>query len=225
MKKLLLIVCLFISIQASKAQVFSGTLEIEKANKEGLYTTVPIDEKYVKEAWALEIAKYGRVETGRSGVYRITGANILSISDSPILLTSRIFSEKNRTKIFVSFGFGDEVYINGGHPKYAAAEQLLNNFVEQISLQENVRVQEKSMETVSDKQKKIVKTGDKLVRAIEDNKKEKEKLLKKIEENASELEKLLSEVEQNKKDQIKAMEDVSIQQKKVEEAKQKIPKY
>ena len=96
--------------------------------------------------------------------------------------------------------------------------------MEVVNLQQGVRVEEKMMEDVADKQKKTIKTGDKLVRAIEDNKREKEKLLKKIEENKAELEKLLTDVEQNKKDQISMGENVNVQQKKVEEAKTKVPK-
>jgi hypothetical protein len=170
------------------------------------------------------LAKYGKVESGKSGTYRVNGANMPTISGDPVMLVSRVFSEKGRTKIFLSLGMGDEVYINGTHPKYAAAEKILNDFVEVINLQEGVRTEEKNMEDVKDKQQKTIKTGDKLVRAIEDNKRDKEKLLKKIEENRVELEKLLTDVEQNKKDQMTMSENVIVQQKKVEEAKIKVPK-
>jgi hypothetical protein len=224
MKKLLIAAMLLTGLQSVNAQVFSGTQEIEKANKEGLYTSVAVDDKYVKQAWQVELAKYGKVESGKSGAYRVTNATMPTISGDPVMLVSRITTEKGRTKIFMSLGMGEEVYVGGTHPKYAAAEKILNDFVEVINLQEAVRKEESVMEDVVDKQKKTIKTGDKLVRAIEDNKKEKEKLLKKIEENKLELEKLLTDVEQNKKDQITMGENVSAQQKKVEEAKAKVPK-
>ena len=224
MKKLLLAAILLTGFQLVNAQVFSGTQEIEKANKEGLYTSVAVDEKFVKQAWQVELAKYGKVESGKGNSYRVNNATMPTISGDPVMLASRVTSEKGRTKIFMSIGMGEEVYVGGTHPKYAAAEKILNDFVEIINLQEGVRGQEKVMEEVVDKQKKTIKTGDKLVRAIEDNKREKEKLLKKIEENKVELEKLLTDVEQNKKDQISMGENVNVQTKKVEEAKAKVPK-
>lgn len=224
MKKLLLAVMLLTGLQSVNAQVFSGTQEVEKANKEGLYTSVAIDDKYVKQAWQVELAKYGKVESGKSGAYKVTGANMPTISGDPIMLVSRISSEKGRTKIFLSLGLGDEVYVGATHPKYASAEKILNDFVEVINLQEAVRVEEKNLDDIKDKQSKVIKTGDKLVRSIEENKREKEKLLKKIEENKVELEKLLTDVEQNKKDQISAGENTNVQMKKVEEAKAKVPK-
>lgn len=224
MKKLLLAAILLTGFQSVNSQVFSGTQEIEKATKEGLYTSVAVDEKFVKQAWQVELAKYGKVESGKGMSYRVNNATMPTISGDPVMLTSRITTEKGRTKIFMSVGMGEEVYVGGTHPKYAAAEKILNDFVETINLQEGVRGEEKVMEDVTDKQKKTIKTGDKLVRAIEDNKREKEKLLKKIEENKVELEKLLTDVEQNKKDQISMGENVNVQTKKVEEAKAKVPK-
>ena len=224
MKKLLLAAMLLTGFQSVNAQVFSGTQEIEKATKEGLYTSVAVDEKYVKQAWQVELAKYGKVESGKGTSYKVNNATMPTISGDPVMLNSRITTEKGRTKIFLSVGMGEEVYVGGTHPKYASAEKILNDFVEIINLQEEVRKEEKVMEDVVDKQKKTIKTGDKLVRSIEDNKKEKEKLLKKIEENKAELEKLLTDVEQNKKDQISMGENVNVQTKKVEEAKAKVPK-
>jgi hypothetical protein len=224
MKKLILAAMLLTGFQSVNAQVFSGTQEIEKANKEGLYTSVAVDDKFVKQAWQVEMAKYGKVESGKGNSYRVNNATMPTIGGDPVMLVSRITTEKGRTKIFMSIGMGEEVYIGGTHPKYAAAEKILNDFVEVINLQEGVRTEEKVMEDVTDKQKKTIKTGDKLVRAIEDNKKDKEKLLKKIEENKLELEKLLTDVEQNKKDQITMGENVNAQMKKVEEAKAKVPK-
>jgi hypothetical protein len=183
MKKLLILSILLFIGKSGFSQVFTGTLEVDRANKEGLYTTVSVDEKYVKESWAQELAKYGRVEDGRSGVYRITGANIPSVSSLPLMVVSKVFYDKGRTKIFVSFGFEDQVYINGGHSQYPQAEKFLNNFVDLITQQENVRIQQKALDDVTEKQKKFAKSGDRLVKSIEDNKKEKERLLKRIEEN------------------------------------------
>jgi hypothetical protein len=224
MKKLLLAAIILTGFQSVNAQVFSGTQEVDKANKEGLYTSVAVDDKYVKQSWQTELAKYGKVEAGRSGAYRVNSAFMPTISGDPLILVSRLTTEKGRTKIFMSIGLGEEVYVGGSHPKYAAAEKILNDFVEVINLQEAVRTEEKVMEDVLEKQKKTIKTGDKLVRAIEDNKRDKEKLLKRIEENRLELEKLLSDVEQNKKDRISMGENVNVQTKKVEEAKAKVPK-
>ena len=94
MKKLLFAIALFAGVFTTKAQVFSGTSEIEKANKEGLYTSTAVDDKYVKQAWQLELAKYGKVETGKGGAYKVNGANIPTISGDPIMLTSKISTSK-----------------------------------------------------------------------------------------------------------------------------------
>jgi hypothetical protein len=223
MKKLMFAIALFAGVFTTKAQVFSGTSEIEKANKEGLYTSTAVDDKYVKQAWQLELAKYGKVETGKGGAYKVNGANVPTISGDPIMLTSKISTSKGRTQVFLSLGLGDENYVNGTHAKYAEAEKILNDFINLMNLQEAVRTEQKNLEDVTDKQAKTVKQGDRLVRDIEDNKKDKEKLEKKLVENKAQLEKLLTDVEQNKRDQIKMGEDVNAQKKKVEEAKANVP--
>lgn len=224
MKRLILSCVLLFSYQIIHAQVFSGTQEIEKASKEGLYTTVPIEDKYIKQAWQTELSKYGSVEVSRNNVFRITGARISSISPDPLMLVSKISSEKGKSKIFLSIGFGEEIYINGSHPKYLAAERILNDFVDIIKSQDAVRLEEKTAEDIKVKQLKTVTTSDKLTRAIENNKKEKDKLLLKIEENRLELERLQMAIEQNKKDQLLMNESLISQQKKVEEAKLKVRK-
>ncbi|MDR6562716.1 MULTISPECIES: hypothetical protein [unclassified Arcicella] len=224
MKKLCLVFILLISIQSIRAQVFSGTQEIERATKEGVYTTVSIEDKYIKQSWQNELAKYGSVEVGRNNVFRITGARISSISPDPVMVVSKITAERGRSKIFLSIGFGDEVYVNGSHPKYLAAEKILNDFVEVLKRHEEVRIEEKNVEDIKTRQLKSVTTSDKLTRAIENNKKEKDRLLLKIEENRVELERLQMEVEQNKKDQLLMNEGLINQQKKVEEAKLKLKK-
>jgi hypothetical protein len=212
-----------VGVSAAKAQVFSGVQEVEKASKEGIYTSVAVDEKYVKESWAKEVAKYGKVETGKGGAYKVLSATLPTISSDPINLVSRVFSDNGRTKIFLSLNVSEEVYVTGSHPKFAEAERILTNFVNTVTLEENVRTEQKKLESFQDVQKRIARNSDKLVRSIESNKKEKENLLKKIEENRIELEKLLTDVEQNKKDQIKAGEEVNLQQKRLEEAKKIVP--
>lgn len=223
MKNLLVAALLLVGVSAAKAQVFSGVQEVEKASKEGIYTSVAVDEKYVKESWAKEVAKYGRVETGKGGAYKVLAATLPTISSDPINLVSRVFSDNGRTKIFLSLSISEEVYVTGSHPKFAEAERILTNFVNTVTLEENVRTEQKKLESFQDVQKRIAKNSDKLVRSIESNKKEKENLLKKIEENRIELEKLLTDVEQNKKDQIKAGEEVNLQLKRLDEAKKIVP--
>lgn len=223
MKNLLTAVLLLVGINAVNAQVFSGIQEVEKASKEGLYTSVAVDEKYVKGSWAKEVAKYGRVETGKGGAYKVLSATLPTISSDPINLTSRIFSDNGRTKIFLSLSISEEVYVTGSHPKYVEAERMLTNFVNTVTLEENVRTEQKKLESFQDVQKRIARNSDKLVRSIENNKKEKETLLRKIEENRIELEKLLTDVEQSKKDQIKSGEEVNLQMKRLDEARKIVP--
>ncbi|MFC0183510.1 hypothetical protein SAMN04515674_11664 [Pseudarcicella hirudinis] len=224
MKKLILSAFLLLGGISAQAQVFSGITEIDKANKEGIYTSTIVDDKYVKDSWQKELSKYGKVESGRGGSYKVMNASVASISPDPVILYSKVSREKGRTQIFLSVNTGNETYITGTHAKYPAAEKILNDFIEVINLEEGVRTEQKSLTDISDKQSKVVKQGERLVRDIENNKKDKERLLKKIEDNRLELEKLLTDVEQNKRDQQKALEDVTAQSKKVEEAKNKVPK-
>ncbi|MDH4460591.1 MAG: hypothetical protein QE277_04155 [Flectobacillus sp.] len=223
MKNLLFAALLFLGASTVKAQVFSGIQEVEKASKEGLYTSVAVDEKYVKESWAKELAKYGKIETGKGGAYKILSATIPTISPDPVNLVSRVFSDNGRTKIFLSLALGEENIVNGSHPKYAEGERILTTFVNTVTLEENVRTEQKKLESFQDVQKRIARNSDKLVRSIENNKKEKENLLKKIEENRIELEKLLTDVEQIKKDQVKAGDEVNLQLKRLDEAKKIVP--
>ncbi len=219
MKKALFIWLVFLSYRPTQAQVFTGTQEIERATKEGLYTNVAVEDKYVKPILQNELAKFGSVEVGRNNVFRITGARISSISSDPLMVVSKISADKGKSKIFLSIGFGDEVYINGAHPRYLAAERILNEIVDVIKKQEEVRLEEKNLSDLKFRQAKSVSVAERLARALENNKREKERLLLKIEENRLELERLQMEFEQNKKDQYLMNESLISQQRKVEEAK------
>ncbi len=226
MKKIGFMLLGLLCVYASHAQIFWGTFMIEKANKEGMYATTSADEALVKQAWELELGKYGAVEVSRwGGVYRVNSAQIRSISDHPLLVASRVFTEQGRTKILLSLGLGDEIYINGNHPKYEAAERFFTAFLDKVALMNGVKVEESSLQSITEKQQKLLKDYDKLAKSITENQKEKERLQKRMEENNLQLEKLMQDIAQNQKEQTNLQEQLLLQQKKLEEAKAKAPKF
>ena len=117
---------------------------------------------------------------------------------------------------------GNEQYVTANSPKYGEAEKILNNFLEKIQLEENVRNADKELADTQDKQNDALKAGEKLARNIEKNKKEKENLERKLVDNKTELEKLLTDIETNKKDQMKAAEETELKKKAVESAKTRV---
>ncbi len=224
MKILLVSTLLFLGLVEANAQVFTGTVEVEKANKEGIYTSTNIDEKFIKSSWQTFISKFGKVETGKGGAYKIQMASMPTLSDAAINLITRVYSQKGRTQVFMAMALNPEENITGNHAKYPEVEKILNDFLAKANSEEAVRVEEKNLEDVSDKHAKVTKTGEKLVRGMEDNKKDKERLLKKLEENKLELEKFIIDIDQNKKDGLVSLDILNQQKKKLEDTKLKVVK-
>ena len=218
------ILILFILVaNFSFGQVFSGGQEIDKNKREGGYILSDTDQKIVEKSWQSHLAMVGKQQTSKNG-NTITNAKIEAISADPITVYSRVWTQRDRTHIFLSAVLPNGDIVTNGHEKWSALEKYLIDYQGKLSLEDGVRLAEKAQTDAQDSHKKVVKAGDKLKDKVEDNKKEKEKLLKKIEENRIELEKLLTDIETNKKDQTKALENIEIMKKGVDEAKNKIPK-
>ncbi len=204
-------------------QVFSGGQEIDKNKREGGYILSDTDQKIVEKSWQSHLAMVGKQQTSKNGI-TIKDAKIESIATEPITIYSRVWTQRDRTHIFISAVLANGDIVTNGHEKWPALEKFLVDYQSKLSFEDGVRVAEKSQADAQENHKKVVKAGDKLKDKVEDNKKEKEKLLKKIEENRIELEKLLTDIETNKKDQTKALENIELMKKGVDEAKMKIPK-
>jgi len=222
MKSFIFAIVFTISLVPVFGQVFSGMDEIEKAKKEGFYTYINSDEKYVVESWKNYLKKFGKTEVGRGGTINLYQAKISDISNGPLTLLSKISEDKNKTKLFVSISTGPDTYIQNGHENYRDASDWLEQFVKIINLEEDVRTQEKALNELISTKTKNQKAADRMVRELDSNKRQTELLVKKLEEAKIEKEQILANQEQNKLDQ-KANEEAIIQQaQKFEEAKKKV---
>jgi hypothetical protein len=213
--------CLFASLSAH-AQIFSGLAEIEKAKKEGFYTFLASEEKFATPAWKAFLKKTGSVESGRSGAIVVSQARIPAISKDPVALLSLISEEKNKVKLFISIATGPDSYIQTGHEKYREATAWLEEFLQSLSLEENVRSEETKLNELKNSKIKLQRLAERHIRELDSNKRQTELLIKRLEETKLEKEKILANQEQTKLDQ-KATEEALVEQlKKVESAKQKI---
>ncbi|MEY4384045.1 MAG: hypothetical protein RI995_1587 [Bacteroidota bacterium] len=222
MKRFIFAIVLSFSCVSLFGQVFSGLDEIEKAKKEGFFTYINSEEKFVTESWKKYLKKFGSVEPGRGGAINIYQAKISDISSSPLTLLSKISEEKNKTKLFVSISTGPDNYIQNGHEKYRDASNWLEDFVKIINLEEDVRTQEKALNDLIATKAKNQKAADRMVRELDSNRRQTELLTKKLEEAKIEKEKILANQEQNKLDQKANEEAILKQAQKFEEAKKKI---
>jgi hypothetical protein len=219
MKNVWLVILGVAAAFSASAQVFSASQEIEKGvNRDGMYISSAVREKFVKESWKARLAAFGRVDERRD-TYTVTGANIAALSADPVTLTSKISSKGGRTTVFMAINLGNEEYITANHSKYGAAEKILNDFAEKLTLEEGVRAAEKELKDSEEKRSDVTNLGEKLVRRIEDNAKEKERLQRKLQENADDLIKFKQDQEKNKVDQSRMAEEVELKRKAVENAK------
>ncbi len=222
MKRFILASVLIFSSISIFGQVFTGMDEIEKAKKEGFYTYINSEEKYVIESWKNYLKKFGKVEAGRGGAINVYQAKITDIGKDGLTLLSKTSEEKNKTKLFVSISTGPDVYIQNGHEKYREASDWLEDFVKIINLEEDVRTQEKALNDLISTKTKQQKAAERMIRELDSNRRQTELLTKRLEETKVEKEKILANQEQNKLDQ-KANEEAIIQQaQKFEVAKKKV---
>lgn len=201
MKKSILVLVLLIFSQLSFAQtILSGSEVFGKDRKEGFYMTLNIDKKYIEKDWSLFISKYGGVAQNRE-VFNIAAANLPEISSDPINLMTKVTSDqKLKTKIFASFDIGGGNMVSQNSKNFDGIENILKDFYAFAMQNEDVRLAERDAEESHKNLDRVNKTGDRIVKEIEKNKREKENLLKKIEENKVELEKLLQNQITNKQD-------------------------
>ncbi len=157
--------------------------------------------KFIEKEWSLFISKYGGVAQSRE-TFNIAAANISEVSPDPINLMSKIISDqKVKTKVFASFDLGGGNMVSDNNKEFKGVEKILKDFYAFAMQNEDVRLAERDAEESQKNLDRVNKTGDRIARDIEKNKREKEKLLKEIEENRVELEKLLKDQTSNKQDQ------------------------
>lgn len=202
MRKVLLTGILLVASVASFAQtILSGSEVFGKDRKEGFYMTLNIEKKFIEKEWSLFISKFGGVAQSRE-TFNIAAANISEVSPDPINLMTKIISDqKVKTKVFASFDLGGGNMVSDNNKEFRGVENLLKDFYAFAMQNEDVRLAERDTEESQKNLDRVNKTGDRITRDIEKNKREKEKLLKEIEENKVELEKLLKDQTTNKQDQ------------------------
>jgi hypothetical protein len=200
--------------------VYAGDQVIDKVTYKGIFLTLPLSDRQVEKEWEDYIKSYGKVSSSR-GVYRVTTADMRDISAEPVNLTTQVKGNRKSTTIFAAFDLGSGNFVVPGNGNYDAANKWLSDFGTKTVLNDEVRVAEDGFNESQKNHQKMVKNGERLVRDIENNKKEKERLLRKIDENAKELEQLQKDVETNKTDQTNALTDVDNKKKNVETVKAK----
>ncbi|GAB3956279.1 hypothetical protein GCM10028805_45630 [Spirosoma harenae] len=212
---------LFTSTYSSYAQtVYAGESTVDKATVSGLYLTIQGDGKQIEKDWETELQKYGRLTSSR-GTYRVPNADISAISSEPINLVSTVKSSRSSATIFVAFDRGNGNFVKAGDSGYSAAESVLKNFAENTSYGQEVRTAEGGFDEAQKNHQKLVRRGEQLQRAIEQNAKDKERLLKRIDDNAKELEQLQKDIETNKTEQATALTELESRKSNVEAVKAK----
>jgi hypothetical protein len=215
------LICLLASFHA-QSQIFSGSTEIEKTKKQGFYTYLPSEERISSMAWKEFLKKAGTVESGRAGSIVVLKAKIPTISNDPVALTSIITEDKDKVKLFISIATGPDSFIQTGHNKYREATEWVEEFLQSLSLEENVRIEEAKLAELKKTKIKQERLAERHIRELDSNKRQTDLLVKKLEESKVEKEKILANQEQNKLDQKASEQAIIDQTKKIESAQQKI---
>ncbi len=220
---LLAAIGLFVSgLTASAQAVTAGEQTIDKNKVPGLTLTVPIEGKQAEKDWAEQLKSYGKVTNSR-GTYKVATAYIPALSAEPINLMSTVDRSRNSATIFTAFDLGNGTFITAGSDKYAAAEKMLSEFATTAQYNQQVRDAEGLQADADKSYQKAVKTGERLQRDIERNKKEKETLLRRLDDNAKELEQLTKDTETNKTEQTTTQADLENRRKAAEAVRLKKP--
>ena len=222
MKKIFLLIFLFICTLSASAQVFTGMSEIDKSKKEGVYTFVNTQEKYAKASWKAYLSKFGKVIEGKNGSFSSSDLKISSISDSPLIVVSKVSEENKKVKLFISIATGSDDYIQTGHAKISEASAWIEDFIKIVDLEEGIRVEENKLTELLSTQGKNSKQAERLVRELDSNQRQINNLEERLKEAKIEKEKILTNQVQNKLDQKTTESDIATQKTAVDAAKQKI---
>ncbi|MGA0558002.1 hypothetical protein ACO2Q8_15190 [Larkinella sp. VNQ87] len=217
-------VFLLAPISGRAQTVSSATEKVDQISLVGLSLNVPIEGKFVEKEWETLVKSYGKVATGRNGVYKIPAANIPALSNEPLNVASRVSTERNKATVFVAVDKGNADYVKPGSPMYDQVETLLKDFAERTRINYDIKLADDSFQEAQRKQDKLVKQSEKLVRDLERNKKEKDNLVKRMDENARELEQLQRDTETNKTDRESAAKELEVKKQALEAARVKLPK-
>ncbi|GAB3919352.1 hypothetical protein [Larkinella terrae] len=204
--------------------VSSATEKVDQISLMGLSLNLPIDGKFVEKEWEMQMKSYGKVTTGRNGVYKVPAANIPALSNEPLNVASKVSTDKSKATIFVAVDKGNADYAKPGDAMYSQVETLLKDFAERTRLNYDIKLADDTFNEAQKKQDKLTKQSEKLVRDLERNKKEKDNLVKKMDENSRELEQLTRDTETNKNDLASSAKELETKKQALEAARAKLPK-
>lgn len=210
------------NVDSNAQTVTAGEQTIDKNKLSGLILTVPLEGKQAERDWEEQLKSYGKVTISR-GTYKVSTAYIPALSSEPINLISTVDRSRKSTAIFTSFDLGGGNFITAGSDKYAAAEKMLMDYAATAEYNQQVRDAEGLQAEADRNYQKAVKTGERLLRETERNKKEKETLLRRLDDNAKELEQLTKDTETNKTELSTTQADLDNRRKATEAVRLKRP--
>jgi hypothetical protein len=222
MKKISILIFLTFCTISASAQVFTGMSEIDKSKKEGVYTFLNTQEKYAKVSWKAYLSKFGKVIEGKNGSYSSSDIKISSISDSPLIVVSKVSEENKKVKLFISIATASDEFIQTGHAKLSEASTWIEDFIKNIDLEEGVRIEENKLTELISTQAKNTKQAERLLRELDSNQRQINNLEERLKEAKIEKEKILTNQVQNKLDQKSKEDEIAVQKIAVDAAKQKI---
>lgn len=225
MKKLFIIISLFLSITftfAQKVDVISLDQKVEKIPRSGIATYIELDKKGTENLWKKHLKEYGKVEKEK-GVYYVNFAKINNISGT-VRILSKVESTSQGTMIWFTIDNG-ESYIKKGEDNYKTAKKILHEFgimAYRNDVMEQIKDAEKAHSKAIRNQQKTVKKGENLSNSLRKNGEEKLRYENALVKNAENKKELEQNIEQNKADQKKASEDVQQMQQSLDAVKEKL---
>lgn len=203
---------------------YSSKERIDQQEVPGISVTIPAEGRFVEREWETLLKTWGRVVSGRGGVYKVPSADMKLLSANPVNLLSRLSTSKDKATLFVAADLGSGNFPGVGTSEYKQLETIVKDFASRTTVGNELRISEQDMLNAQKRHERSVRDGEKLVRDIERNKKEKETLLRRIDENAKELVQLQKDVETNKAEQTSAQTELDNRKKAVEAVRAKMPK-
>lgn len=221
MKKLVFLTIFSLLARPMLAQVQPAFVDIDKVKRQGYAASTDIDRRTLERAWKDKLGQYGRVDAKRD-VYTVNFAKTPFL-DNQATMVSQLNTSKGRTQIFLSVDAGNGEYVAAGHGQGAQVEKILLDFMRQIDYDEQMRGAGKTFQEAETNQKDLTRKGERLIKELENNKKEAERLTKKLEENKLEFTKLQADTAQNRIDRTAAQQVLEKQRQSLENVKTRKP--
>lgn len=222
MKKIALSLIFIFFTFLVNAQVYTGNVEIEGNKKDGFYIYLKGSEETILSSWKNYVKEFGAIEKVKNAVVSASNVKIPNSDKKGITMLSKVISENEKIKLFVSLYASTNEIIKSGHDDYRSASNWLEDFAAKFTLQEGARIEQEKLDDLIKNRTKIQRTAERLVREMEANVRQTELLNQKLVEIKLEKEKIITNTEQNKLDIQKIESEVIQQRKNLETAKQKI---